>query len=51
MPQHNDTPEQQKAFLDYFKPICDDRNTKRRQALNERLLQETRQKREIMRNK
>jgi len=44
MPQHDDIPEQQEAFIDYFKPICEARKNKKQQALIERLRQENRNK-------
>jgi len=44
MPQHNDTPDQQEAFINYFKPICEARKNKKQQAFQERLRQENRNK-------
>ena len=42
MPQHDDTPEQQEAFINYFKPICEARKDKRHRAILERLRQKNR---------
>ncbi|HEY5507535.1 MAG TPA: AbiH family protein [Paludibacter sp.] len=44
MPQHNDSEEQQKAFVNYVEPICLARKDKKKQAFPERLRQENRDK-------
>lgn len=39
MPQHNDTAEQQKDFLDYFEPICNERKERKKMKIRMSLLE------------